>query len=87
LVSTRLHSTLTRFIGARDDTLPGVLREFVKENKGKKFVLRGLRFPPPIDTYDVKVSPLHVIFDLKGVLVRKEYFNINHLLPLSFNLA
>jgi len=28
-----------------------------------------------------------VIFDLKGVLVGNEYFKINHLLPLPFNLA
>ncbi len=76
-----------RFIGAKDDTLHGVLHEFVKEDKGKEFILKGFKSPPPIDASDVKVSPLHVIFDLKGVLVRKEYFNINHLLPLLFNLA
>jgi hypothetical protein len=28
-----------------------------------------------------------VIFDLKGVLVGKDYFKINHLLPPPFNLA
>jgi hypothetical protein len=33
------------------------------------------------------VNILHVIFYLKGVLVGKEYFKINHLLPLAFNLA
>jgi len=33
------------------------------------------------------VNPLHVIFNLKGVLVGKDYFIINHLLPLPFNLT
>jgi len=33
------------------------------------------------------VSPLHVIIDLKGVFVGKEYFRINHLLLPPFNLA
>jgi hypothetical protein len=33
------------------------------------------------------VSPLHVIFNLKGVLVGKDYFKINHLLPPMFNLT
>jgi hypothetical protein len=28
-----------------------------------------------------------MIFDLKRVLVGKDYFKINHFLPLSFNLA
>jgi hypothetical protein len=33
------------------------------------------------------VSPLHVIFDLKRVLVGRDYFRINHFLPSLFNLA
>ncbi len=33
------------------------------------------------------MSPLHVIFNLKGVLVGKDYFKINHLLPPMFNLT
>jgi hypothetical protein len=33
------------------------------------------------------MSPLHVIFNWKGVLVGKDYFKINHLLPPLFNLA
>jgi hypothetical protein len=37
-------------------------------------------------TKDVEGSPLHLIFYLKGVLVRKEYFIINYLLPSPFNL-
>jgi hypothetical protein len=40
-----------------------------------------------MDVEDTKVSPLHVIFKLKGVLVGKEYFIANHLLPPLFNLA
>jgi hypothetical protein len=35
----------------------------------------------------VEISPLHVIFDLKWVLVGKEYFNFNDLLPLLFKLV
>ncbi len=33
------------------------------------------------------MNPLHMIFDLKGVIVGKDYFKINHLLPLLFNLT
>ncbi len=33
------------------------------------------------------MNPLHIIFELKGVLIGKEYFKINHLLPLLYNLA
>jgi hypothetical protein len=35
LVSIQSHLTFLRFNGARDDTLPIVLREFVEEDKGK----------------------------------------------------
>jgi hypothetical protein len=58
-----------------------------KKIRGPKLTLRGLRSPPPIDTKDTEVSPLHIIFDLDGVLIRKDYFEINHLLPPPFNLA
>jgi hypothetical protein len=75
------------FDGARDEKLPRVLHETTKENKGLELALRGLKCPPPIDIEDMDVSPLHVIFDLKGVLVGKDYFKINHLLPSSFNLV
>ncbi len=34
--------------------------------KGSKFAFKGLRSPPLIDEEDVEVSPLHMIFDLKG---------------------
>ncbi len=40
-----------------------------------------------MDVEDAKVNPLHVIFNLKGALVGKEYFKINHLLHLPFNLV
>jgi len=75
------------FDGARDDILLKVLHEVVKEDKGRKLDFGGFKSPLPIDAKDTKVSPLHVIFNLKGVLVGKEYFKINHLLPSSFNLV
>jgi hypothetical protein len=37
------------------------------------------------DARNPKVSPLHIIFDFKGVLVGKQYFTINNLLILPFN--
>jgi len=39
------------------------------------------------DVKDAEVNPLHMIFNLKGVLVGKECFKVNHLLPPPFNLA
>jgi hypothetical protein len=60
---------------------------WIKEDKGQKLAFKGFKYPPPIDTKNVEVSPLHVIFNLKGVLVGKDYFKINHLLPSSFNLV
>jgi hypothetical protein len=65
----------------------GVLHEFAKEDKGKKLVFKDFRSPPLVDAKDVEVSPLHMIFNLKVVFVGKEYFKINHLLLLPFNLA
>jgi len=85
-VSSRLQSPLMGFDGARNDKLFKVLHEIVEENKGKKITLRGFK-SLPIDAKDVEVSPLHMIFNLKGVLVGREYFKINHLLLLPFNLA
>ncbi len=87
LVSIQLHLTFARFDGARDDTLHIVLHEFVEEDKWKELALKSFRSPPPINTKDVKVNPLQMIFNLKRVLVGKDYFKINHFLPLSFNLA
>jgi hypothetical protein len=40
-----------------------------------------------MDTKDGEVTSLHMIFDLNGVLVGKEYFRNNHLMSPSFNLA
>jgi hypothetical protein len=78
---------LARFDGAKEDALLGVLHEIAKEDKGKELALGGFRSPPPMGAKDTEVSPLHVIFDSKGVLVGKEYFKINHLFPLPFNLV
>ncbi len=86
-ISLQPHSPLSRFDGAGDDTLPRVFHEIAKEDKGKKLVIGGFKSPPPIDVEDVKVNPLHMIFNLIGVLVGNKYFKINHLLPPSFNLA
>jgi len=36
---------------------------------------------------DLEVNPLHIIFDLKGVLVGKESFSINNLLTLLYNIG
>ncbi len=75
------------FNGATNDKFLRVFHEIVEENTRKELALKGFRFPLPINTKDAKVSPLHVIFDLKGVLVGKEYFKINHFLPPPFHLA
>jgi hypothetical protein len=87
LIPTRPHSTLARFNGAEDDTFHGIFHESTDEDKGKELMFWGFRSLLPIDAEDIKVSPLHVIFDLKGVLVGKDYFKINDLLLLPFNLA
>jgi hypothetical protein len=76
-----------RFNGAGDDTLLGVLHETIKKDKGKELVFKSFKSPLLVNAKDAKVSPLHMIFDLKRVLTGKEYFRINHLLPLLFNLA
>jgi len=78
---------LAGFDGARDDKLLRVFHEINEEDKGKKLTLKGFKSPLPIDVEDMEVNPLHVIFNLKGFLVGKEYFKINHLLPLSFNIV
>jgi hypothetical protein len=71
----------------RDEKLPPFFHEIVKEDKGPQLALRGLIFPLPIDVKDTEVNFLHTIFNLKGVLVGKDYFRINHLLPPLFNLV
>ncbi len=50
------------FDGAGDDTFPRILHESIEDDKGKEFVLKSFKFPPPIDTKDAKVNPLHMIF-------------------------
>ncbi len=58
-----------------------------KKDKGKKFDFKGFKSPLFINTKDMEVSPLHVIFDLKGVLVEKEYFKINYFLLPPFKIV
>jgi len=74
------------FDGARNDKLFKVLHEITEEDKGEKITLEGFK-SFLVYAKDTEVSPLHMIFDLKGFLVGNEYFKINHLLLLPFNLA
>ncbi len=71
----------------RDDKFLGVLHETIKRDKEKELIFKGFKSPPFINAKDVEVNPLHMIFDLKRVLVGKEYFRINHLLPPLFNIV
>ncbi len=87
MVPSHPHSPLARFDGAKDDGVHGILHETTEEDKGKELTLGGFKSPPHMDAKDTKLSPLHMIFNLKGFLVGKEYFKINHLLPPSFNLV
>jgi len=75
LVLSHPHSPLAKFDGPEDDGVRGVFHETTEENKGKEFALGGFTSPPPMGVEDVEVSLLHMIFDLKGVLVGKEYFS------------
>jgi len=75
------------FDGVGTYTCLRFFHEFAKENEGKELVLEVFKSPLAIDAKDVEVSILHVIFDLKGVFVGKDYFRINHLLPPLFNLT
>ncbi len=79
--------TLARFDGVGANTFLRILHEYAKQDKGKELIFGAFRSPPPVNAKDVKVSPLHVIFDLKRVLVGRDYFRINHFLPSLFNLA
>jgi hypothetical protein len=83
----QLHSTLTRFDGVGTNTLLRILHDYVEQDKGKELILGAFRSPPLVNVKDVKVSPLHVIFDLKRVLVGRDYFRINHFLPPLFSLV
>ncbi len=62
--------------------------KLAKNTRGSKLPLKGFKYPPLINIKDFEVSLLHVIFYLKGVLVGKEYFSINHLsfMPCSIGL-
>jgi hypothetical protein len=73
------------FDGVGVDKFTKVFHESLEENNEKKIALKSFRSLPPIDAEDTEVNLLHMIFDLKGVLVGREYFRINHLLPLLFN--
>jgi hypothetical protein len=72
---------------ARNEKLLLVLHVITKEDKGPKLALRGFRSSSFANVKDTKVNILHMIFNLKGVLVGRAYFRINHLLPLSYSLA
>ncbi len=87
LVLSRPHLRLAGFNGPKDDGVCGIFHETTKENKGKKRIFGGFKYFPPMSIKDEEVSPLHVIFDLKGVFVGKEYFKSNHFLPPPFNLV
>jgi hypothetical protein len=78
---------LVGFNGVENDAFPLILHGTTKEDKEEELIFRGFKSSFPLDIEDVEVSPLHIIFDLKGVLVGKEYFKVNHLLPSLFNLV
>lgn len=80
------HSPLARFDDVEDDAFLRILHGLSKKIKGKNLLL-GIKFPLPVDAKDIEVNPLHMIFHLKKVLDGKEYFRINHLLLLLFNLV
>ncbi len=46
------------------------------KNKGKELIFGGFKSPLLVDAKDMKVNPLHVIFNLNGVLVGKEYLEL-----------
>jgi hypothetical protein len=63
---------------------PRIFHEFIEEDKGKKLIVGVFKSPIPVNT---DVNPLQMIFNLKKAFVGKEYFRINHLLPLPFSLV
>jgi hypothetical protein len=77
---------LAKFDGAKNDAFLGVFHGTIKEDKGKELTFKGFKSPVLMDTEDAEVNLLHVIFNFKGVLVGKEYFRVDHLLPPPFNL-
>jgi len=55
----------------RNKKLHPIFLDNDEEDKGLKFqvfILKGLKSPPFINVKDLKVSPLHIIFNLKSVL-------------------
>jgi hypothetical protein len=86
-VPLHLQSPFARFHGVGNLKIYWIFHEIIEEDKGPKFTFKGLKSPPPIDTKDTEVNPLHIIFNLEGVLIGKDYFEINHLLPPPFHLA
>jgi hypothetical protein len=68
------HSILAGFDGVKAHIFPGFLHESAEQDKRKELTLKGFKYPSPLDIEDAEVNPLHVIFDLKGVLVGKDYF-------------
>jgi hypothetical protein len=82
-----LQSPLVGFDWVEDEKLPPVLHGIVEEDNGLEFSFEGLKSPPLVDIEDAEVSPLHMIFELKGVFVGKEYFRINHMMPLLYNIT
>jgi hypothetical protein len=60
-----------------------VLHATTKENKGKELAFEGFKSSFLVDTKDAKVGPLHMIFNLKGVIVEKEYSKVNHFMVFT----
>jgi hypothetical protein len=73
--------------GVEVDTFIGIFHEFFEQDKRKELTFGVFKSPHFINAKDVEVNHLHMILDLKGVLVGKDYFRINHLLPSRFNLT
>jgi hypothetical protein len=65
-------SPLEGFHRVGDEKFPQVFLEFAKEDKGPKLIFEGFKFSPFVAAKDMEMSPLHMIFNLKGVLVGKD---------------
>jgi hypothetical protein len=63
------------FNGVGADTVPRVLYESIEQDKGKEFAFEVFKSLPPVDVKDAEVSFLHMIFNLKGVLVEGLFHN------------
>jgi hypothetical protein len=51
--------------GAENEKPLPIFHEIVEEDKGPQLAFGDFRSPSPINTEGAKVSPLHVIFNLK----------------------